>query len=42
LAAIREVGSPNQLSITYHLEHDIKADKEIFNKKGRNGTENDP
>jgi len=33
--------SPNQLSITDHLKQDIKADREIFNKEGRNGTEND-
>ena len=42
LAAIREMDSPNQLSITDHLEQDIKADKKIFNKGGKNGTENDP
>jgi hypothetical protein len=42
LAAIREMDSPNQLSITDHFEQDIKADKETFNKEGRNGTENDP
>jgi hypothetical protein len=39
LAAIRETDSPNQLSITDNLEQDINADKEIFNKEGRNGTE---
>jgi len=31
--------SPNQLSISDHLEQNIKADKEIFNKEGTNGAE---
>lgn len=39
LAAIREMDSPNQLSISDHLEQNIKADKEIFNKEGTNGAE---